>query len=270
MTAADPNPPAAPEGKCAARTAAFLIIGNEILSGRTKDVNLNHLACRLREKGVSLREARVVRDETAAIISAVRELSAACDLVFTSGGIGPTHDDITTACVAEAFGVEAKIDPSARKILESYYVPRGEELTPARLKMATIPEGAELIANKVTGAPAYRIGNVHVLAGVPRIFVSMLDEIIEAMDPAEGYSSRTVRVWDGESTIAVLLERVQESHPDLDVGSYPKMSDQGFHCELVVSGLGAAKVDAAFSDLLVALKEKGTSHEEIKPAPAAD
>lgn len=245
------------------RTAAFIVIGNEILSGRTADVNLNHLARRLRALGIALREARVVRDEEDQIVKAVRELREVHDLVFTSGGIGPTHDDITTASVAKAFGVGTEVNPRARAMLETYYTPRGEELTPARLKMATTPVGAELIANKVTGAPAYRIGNVHVLAGVPAIFRAMLDIALEPVAPSAGYRSRTVRVSDGESLIAPLLSEVQGRHPALDAGSYPKMSPQGFSCELVVSGTDHAEVDRAFGELLEGLRAGGFAHEEV-------
>ena len=245
------------------RTAAFLIIGNEILSGRTADVNLNRLAKRLSESGVSLREARVVRDETGCIVDAVRALSKAYGYVFTSGGIGPTHDDITTAAIAQAFGAKVTVDPEARAMLEAYYAPRSMELTPARLKMATIPEGAELIRNRISGAPAYRLDNIYVLAGVPSIFAAMLDEAIAQIGETEGYCSRTVRVFAGESTIASLLESVQDSHPGLDVGSYPKMSAAGFSCDLVVTGLDAEEVSAALEELLAALSGQDAEYEEI-------
>ncbi len=244
------------------RTAAFLIIGNEILSGRTKDINLNHLARKLRSIGINLRETRVVRDEEDAIVRAVREMSAIYDLVFTSGGIGPTHDDITTASIAKAFNAEVRITDEARQMLEDYYSKRGQELTPAHLKMASTPEGAVLIANKLTGAPAYRVNNVHVLAGVPQIFASMLDEVLEDIGKAEGYHSRTVQVMERESLIAELLAEVQNSHPELDVGSYPQMKDGKYCCELVVSGLNRKSVEEAFGQLVKALQTSGFRHAE--------
>ncbi len=254
----------------ARRRAALVVIGNEILSGRTADVNLNRLARRLREIGVDLREARVVRDEEGQIVGAVRELRASHDLVFTSGGIGPTHDDITTASVAKAFGVGTEVDPRAREILESYYAPRGESLTPARLKMATVPSGAELIPNRVTGAPAYRMENVYVLAGVPAIFAAMLEEVIGLVGASAGYRSRTARVKAGESLIAGLLADVQGRHPSLDIGSYPRMSADGFSCDLVVSGTAHGEVDRAFADLAGALDAGKFDHAEVAGEEGGD
>lgn len=242
--------------------AAFLIIGNEILSGRTQDANLRTLAKALRARGRRIAEVRVVRDELDAVAAAVNELRARHFLLFTSGGIGPTHDDITTACVAAAFGVPVVRDAEAERTLTDFYVSIGREANPGRLSMADIPQGAETVYCEMTAAPGYRIENVCVFAGVPYIFESMLDEVIGSIEPRPEIVSRTVTVEVGESEVAADLSGVQERHPDLEVGSYPQ-DDHGRHyAELVISGDDPEAIGKAVAELQEALDRRGVEWRE--------
>ncbi|MEQ9325940.1 MAG: molybdopterin-binding protein [Rhodospirillales bacterium] len=200
-------------------TAGVVVIGNEILSGRTQDKNLGWLAAELTGIGIRLAEAKVIPDIAATVIATLQDYSARFDYVFTTGGIGPTHDDITAACVAEAFGCRLIRDPRAVQLLDMHY-PTGQ-LTEARLKMADIPEGAELIDNPVSAAPGFIVGNVHVMAGVPRIMQAMFDGLKPKLRGGAHVFSVTVTARIGESFMAKGLEAVQKEHPDIDIGSYP-------------------------------------------------
>jgi len=201
-------------------TAALLVIGNEILSGRTQDTNTQWIGKKLSDRGIRLIEVRVVPDIEDEIILAVNALRAKVDYVFTTGGIGPTHDDITSESIAKAFGVPAVLDEKARAALLSHYK-KEEDLTPARLKMATVPEGAVLVANPVSGAPGYKIGNVYVMAGVPMIMQAMLDNILPELKEGAPILSNTVTCDLPESTIASRLEDIQNEYPQIEIGSYP-------------------------------------------------
>ena len=226
-------------------TAAMLVIGDEILSGRTRDANMHHLAGELTKIGIDLTEARIVRDEPAAIVAAVNALRAACDHVFTSGGIGPTHDDITADCVACAFGEPLDVREDARAILQAHYDRSGTEINAARLRMARIPDGAALIDNPISAAPGFTIGNVHVMAGVPAIFEAMVASLLPTLTGGAPLLSQTLRVDRGEGDIAGPLAELAAEHPDLMVGSYPFNKDGAFGVNVVIRGADKAQVDAA-------------------------
>ncbi|MEM1265859.1 MAG: molybdopterin-binding protein [Pseudomonadota bacterium] len=226
-------------------TAAMLVIGDEILSGRTRDANMHHLAHCLSGRGIDLREVRIVGDTEEAIVTALNALRTAHDHVFTSGGIGPTHDDITAECVATAFGVPLDIREDARAILATNY-PGGEaDLTPARLRMARIPEGGTLIENPVSKAPGFRIGNVWVMAGVPVIFAAMLDAVLGELEAGTALLSESVRIERGESDVADALGRIAAAHPDVSIGSYPFQRDGRFGTDIVLRAPARAPLDAA-------------------------
>lgn len=230
-------------------TAAMLVIGDEILSGRTRDANMHHLAGRLAAHGIDLKEARVVADDSAAIVAAVRALAAEYDHVFTSGGIGPTHDDITADAIAEAFGVGIDIRDDARAVLMKFIEARGAEVTPARLRMARIPDGARLIDNPVSAAPGFTLGNVHVMAGVPRIFEAMLTGLLATLAGGQPLISRTWRVLLPEGDIAAPLAELAGRHPELAIGSYPFNDHGTFGANIVVRGPEAAAVASAIAEL---------------------
>jgi molybdenum cofactor synthesis domain-containing protein len=235
--------------------AAVLIIGDEILSGRTQDTNLNHIAKYLGAHGVDLAEARVVPDVTEEIVAALNALRAKYDYVLTTGGIGPTHDDITADCVALAFGVKLYEHPD---ILEMMSARWGGELTPARRRMARVPEGGELVKNPVAGPPGFMIGNVFVMAGVPQIMRGMLEDIGHRLEGAAVVVSRTVRVeGSGEGVIASPLEAVAKAHPRLSLGSYPFFGPDGYGSSLVIRGRDPAEVDATVDELTAALNAAG-------------
>ena len=236
-------------------TAAVLIIGNEILSGRTQDVNLNYLAKRMAALGIKLCEARVVADIPEEIIGAVNGLRARYDHVFTTGGIGPTHDDITSECVARAFGVPLIRHPEALKILESHYEPG--MLNEARLRMANTPDGAVLIENPVSAAPGYRIGNVYVMAGVPKIMQSMFEGIAATLSHGAPIQSRTVSGHIGEGVIAKGLGELQAAYPDLDIGSYPFFRRQRYGASFVIKGTDRVRIDAAAGQLQDLIRSLG-------------
>ena len=236
-------------------TAAMLVIGDEILSGRTRDANMHYLAGQLTEAGTDLAEVRVVRDIPAAITNAVRALSDTYTYVFTSGGIGPTHDDITADCVAAAFDTHIDIRPDARAILEAYYATTGVELNAARLRMARIPDGATLIDNPVSGAPGFTIQNVHVMAGVPKIFQAMVASVLPGLTGGAPLISRTYRIHRGEGDIAGPLGDLAEANPDLSIGSYPFHVDGRFGSNVVIRGADAAQVDAAITTLAARFPE---------------
>lgn len=202
-------------------TAAMLVIGDEILSGRTRDANAHHLAGELSRVGVDLREIRVVPDDHAVIVDALDALRERYTYVFTSGGIGPTHDDITADAVAAAFGVGIEVRDDARALLEEAMARRGVTVTAEQLRMARVPDGATLIANSRSGAPGFTIGNVHVMAGVPSIFVAMLDALLPTLATGTPLRSREVRFEVGESRVSAQLRELAERLPDVSIGSYP-------------------------------------------------
>jgi molybdenum cofactor synthesis domain-containing protein len=237
-----------------APTAAVLVIGDEILSGRTKDSNSGFIADTLSDLGIDLEEVRVVADRKAAIVAAVRALSDRYDYVFTTGGIGPTHDDITADAVAEAFDVSIDVDPRARAILEARYENSDFELNEARLRMARIPDGAELIENRISGAPGFKIANVHVMAGVPAVMQAMMDAIIETLPAAAAMLSETVEAGRGEGDVAALLEDLQGKHRSVRIGSYPYHDGTRFTTRIVLRSRDAAALKAARAALDAALK----------------
>ena len=230
-------------------TAAMLVIGDEILSGRTHDSNTHHLAGVLTEAGIDLKEARVVSDDADAIRAAVEALSGAYAHVFTSGGIGPTHDDITADAVAAAMGASIDVREDARAILAAHYDRSGIELNAARLRMARIPEGAVLIDNPVSAAPGFIIGNVHVMAGVPAIFKAMVASVVPRLTGGAPLLSRNLDVHRGEGDIAAPLADLAARYPGLSFGSYP-FQRQGRYCTNVVArGQDAATLDAALDEM---------------------
>ena len=217
-------------------TASMLVIGDELLSGRTQDANMHHLANKLTEIGINLSEARFIRDDAAVIVSNVVELSTKFDYLFTSGGIGPTHDDITTDCVAEAFGRQVSVRSDAFNILKKYYDGKGIELNEARLRMARIPEKADLIENLISGAPGYIIENVYVMAGVPRIFQSMLQTVLPNLKKGTPTLSISIKLYKGEGDIALELEQIVKAFSKLTFGSYP-FNENGIHgTNIVIRG----------------------------------
>jgi molybdenum cofactor synthesis domain-containing protein len=236
-------------------TAGILIIGDEILSGRTQDTNTNTLARFLAVRGVDVMEARVVGDRTEAIVEALDALRQRYDYVFTTGGIGPTHDDITADAVAQAFGLRLLEHPAALALLEARY---GSDLNEARRRMARVPEGGELVENPVSGAPGFTIGNVFVLAGVPSIMRGMLEGVGPRLKGGAPVVSRTVVVVGaGEGVIAAPLEAVARAHGALSLGSYPFFTPEGYGANLVIRGRDAAEVEAAVGALVVALAKVG-------------
>lgn len=230
-------------------TAAMLVIGDEILSGRTRDANMYHLAGLLTEAGITLAEVRVVSDDTVAIIAAVNALRAQFDHVFTSGGIGPTHDDITAAAIAQAFGVPITIRADARALLQAHYDRAGLPLNDARLRMARIPDGASLIDNPVSTAPGFTLGNVHVMAGVPAIFQAMMASVLPTLTGGQPLISQTLRVNLGEGDIAGPFAALAADYPDLAMGSYPFTQNGIYGANLVIRGIDVALVSAAMARL---------------------
>ena len=236
-------------------TACMLVIGNEILSGRTQDENLRYVALGLNEVGVRLAEARVIPDVPETIVRTVNECRKAFDYVFTSGGIGPTHDDITSECVAAAFGVALHRDPKAVAILAAYLPPGG--LNEARLRMATVPVGAELIQNPVSAAPGFRFENVYVMAGVPAVMKAMFDGVKGTLKGGRKMHSRAVRVELAEGAIAETLSKLQDANPDVEIGSYPAMRRGNFGVSVVMRGPDEARLDAVLEALKAGLRALG-------------
>jgi molybdenum cofactor synthesis domain-containing protein len=228
-----------------APTAAVLLIGNEVLSGRTKDKNLGFIADYLTVLGIDLMEARVVADIEGDIVEAVNALRRRYTYVFTTGGIGPTHDDITADAMAKAFGVGISHHPEAMEILLKFFAEIGREANEARLRMARVPDGASLIYNRVSKAPGFRIDNVFVLAGVPKVMQAMMDEIAPQLAGGVPVLSRTIRFEGGEGDIAKPLHEVQQRFPAISIGSYPFESERGFNTNLVLRGRDAALLEGA-------------------------
>jgi molybdenum cofactor synthesis domain-containing protein len=232
-------------------TAAMLVIGDEILSGRTRDSNTHFLAGELTARGIRLMEVRVVADEQPAIIAAVNALRAAWDHVFTSGGIGPTHDDITADAIAAAFGVPITHRADAMALLAAHYVRADLPFNEARQRMARIPEGAVLIDNPVSTAPGFSLGNVHVMAGVPKIFEAMVAGVLPTLTGGDPLLSQSLRVNRGEGEIAGPFATLAAAFPDLSMGSYPFTINGVYGTNLVIRGTDAARLNAAMSQLEV-------------------
>lgn len=230
-------------------TAAILIIGDEILSGRTRDSNMHYLAGELTRVGIELGEVRVVPDAMARIVAALNELRAAYDHVFTSGGIGPTHDDITADAVAAAFGVPLDIRDDAREILARHYAATGLDFNAARQRMARIPEGARLIENPISAAPGFSLGNVHVMAGVPSIFQAMVASVLPTLTGGQPLMSQSYRIDQGEGVIAGPLGELAADFPDLSIGSYPFIRNGAHGANIVIRGQDAGRIDAAMTRL---------------------
>jgi molybdenum cofactor synthesis domain-containing protein len=241
------------------KSAAILAIGDELLSGRTRDANMHYLAGWLTERGVALREARFVPDDEPAIVTALNELRRAYDYVFTSGGIGPTHDDITADAVAKAFGVSCIEHPAALALIEAWYKGRGQETTPARRRMARMPAGAEIIVNPVSGAPGVKMENVFVMAGVPAIFEGMLGAIEGAIEGGAIVHSRAVTAANlPESTLADALRQIQAEHEAVAIGSYPIGGDTK-GVTVVARSEDLAAAEAAIGAVAAAMRALGSS-----------
>nr|WP_272210510.1 competence/damage-inducible protein A [Marinicella sp. W31]MDC2876403.1 competence/damage-inducible protein A [Marinicella sp. W31] len=240
-------------------TAAMLAIGDELLSGRTKDKNIGHLAEAMTLIGIGLKEVRIVADDADAIIEAVNTLRSRYTYVFTSGGIGGTHDDITADSVSTAFGLPCIYNDEAMTRLTTHYQRRGIEFNASRQRMARMPEGATLIDNPVSTAPGFVIGNIYVMAGVPSIFQAMLDNVIPTLKGGVPLISETVECPFGEGDIAARLGEIQKAHPETSIGSYPRFSAEGFRTQLVVRAREKADVEAAAADIRSML-EAMTAH----------
>ena len=226
-------------------TAAMLVIGDEILSGRTRDANMHHLARKLTEHGIDLREVRIVPDDREAIVAALNALRTAHDTVFTSGGIGPTHDDITADSVAAAFGVGIDVRQDAVDILSTNYPQGAAALNPARLRMARIPDGATLIDNPVSKAPGFTLGNVHVMAGVPAVFEAMVDSVLPGLSGGAPLLSESVRIDLPEGDVAVPLGQIAADYPEVSIGSYPFQREGRFGTNIVLRCQDRERLDAA-------------------------
>ncbi len=238
-------------------TAAMLVIGDEILSGRTRDANMHHLARALTDHGIGLAEVRIVSDEHERIVEAVRALAARYDHVFTSGGIGPTHDDITADAVADALKVPIGVRDDARSLLQSHYDAQGQELNASRLRMARIPDGATLIDNPISAAPGFTLRNVHVLAGVPTIFEAMLAGLLPTLTGGAPMLSQSLRVVRGEGDIAPALAELAKAHPEVSIGSYPFHRDGVHGANVVIRSQDGAAVDRVMSELTRLFPEAG-------------
>ncbi|MCB1353133.1 MAG: competence/damage-inducible protein A [Rhodobacteraceae bacterium] len=240
-------------------TAAMLVIGDEILSGRTQDTNTPYLARVLAEKGIDLREARMVPDIAGEIVAAVKQLRARYTHVFTSGGIGPTHDDITADCMAAAFGVGIGVREDARAILATNYANPEVDLNPQRLRMARIPDGARLIDNPISKAPGFTIGNVHVMAGVPEIFRVMVDGLVPRLGGGRPLISRSVRVNMPEGLLAAPLGEVAADHPKVVIGCYPFHQDGKPSANVVFRSEDEAALEAAAAALCARVGDKAAA-----------
>ena len=236
-------------------TACALVIGNEVLSGRTKDANLNWIAQRCTEIGISLAEARVIPDFEDVIVDAINECRTKYDYVFTTGGIGPTHDDITAASVAKAFGVQIERRKEAVELLETFI--KKENLNEARLKMAEMPIGAELIYNPISRAPGFRMENVYVMAGVPSIMRSMFDGFAESLMSGKKVLSQSVACYLPEGALAKGLSEIQGRYPDVDVGSYPFMRSGKFGSTLISRGIEKDEVEKVVKEIKAMITELG-------------
>ena len=237
-------------------TAALIVIGDEILSGRTQDKNIAQIASWLNVQGIRLAEVRVIADDMEQIAEAVNILRARNDYLFTTGGIGPTHDDITVDAIAKALGVDVVIHPTARAILEKYYATRGG-LTDGRLRMARVPAGAELIENRMSGAPGIRLGNLYLMAGVPHITAGMLDALTGTLEGGAPLLSATLGAWAPESEIAGLLGDTEKAYPGCVIGSYPFFRDGTVGANFVVRSTDPHELETCRAALKASLEEAG-------------
>jgi molybdopterin-biosynthesis enzyme MoeA-like protein len=237
-------------------TAALIVIGDEILSGRTQDKNIAQIALWLNVQGIRLREVRVVPDVEEAIVESVNALRVRNDYLFTTGGIGPTHDDITVDSIAAALGVGVVIHPQARATLQGYYETRGG-LTEARLRMARVPEGAELIPNRMSGAPGIKLGNIYIMAGVPHITAGMLDALTGTLEGGAPLIARTIGCWVAESEIAELLGDTEKAHAGCQIGSYPFFREGRVGSNFVIRSTEEAMLAACGDALAGALAALG-------------
>ena len=247
-------------------TACLLVIGNEVLSGRTQDLNIKFIATGLGEIGIPLREVRIIPDVAETIITTVNECRAKFDHVFTTGGIGPTHDDITSECVAAAFGVPWEPHPEAWARMEKHYKPG--EFNAARQRMATMPRGATLIDNAISVAPGFTIGNVHVMAGVPRIMQSMFASLAPTLEGGTPVASRAVHaIGLLEGAVAEGLGQIQARYPEVDLGSYPFYRSTGNGVALVAKGTDPAKLEACIAEVTQLIRDCGKEPVMGEPAP---
>ncbi len=238
-------------------TAGLVVIGDEILSGRTHDKNIAQVASWLQVQGIRLAEVRVVPDIEDRIVEAVNALRAANDYLFTTGGIGPTHDDITVDAVAKALGVGVAIHPDARALLERYYADKPGGLTEARLRMARVPEGAELIPNRMSGAPGIRTGNVFLMAGVPHITAGMLDALTGTLEGGMPLKSETIGCWTSESEVADILRETEAAHEQCQIGSYPFFREGKVGANFVIRSVDADELSSCVHTLCDALGTAG-------------
>jgi molybdenum cofactor synthesis domain-containing protein len=235
--------------------AAVVVIGNEILSGRTQDQNLCFIAQKLRSVGITVSEARIIPDVESSIVSTIRELTSGCDYVFTTGGIGPTHDDITSKSVAKALGLKCTLHPEADKIISDFYAKLGKAVNPASQKMAYIPENAKLLRNPVSGAPGFTVGNLYVLPGIPHIMQEMLEILLLSLKRGPAIVSQSLDLLVGESIIAARLEALQTEHSNVDIGSYPYTVD-GLHAtSVVLTSSDTEALDKVYQKLTYILQE---------------
>lgn len=237
-------------------TAALIVIGDEILSGRTQDKNIAQIASWLNIQGIRLREVRVIADDSDAIVEAVNLLRARNDYLFTTGGIGPTHDDITVDAIADALGVAVEVHPAARAVLDSHYATRGG-LTEARLRMARVPAGASLIENRMSGAPGIRHGNIFIMAGVPHITAGMLESLTGTLQGGRPLISAQIGCWVAESEIADMLGQTERKHEGCQIGSYPFFRGGRVGANFVIRSTDQTRLDCCVGDLIAALEAGG-------------
>jgi molybdenum cofactor synthesis domain-containing protein len=232
----------------------MIAIGDELLSGRTKDKNIAHLADMLTTAGIDLMEVRIVGDDEAAIVAAVNELRPRFTYVFTSGGIGPTHDDITAEAVSKAFGLPCVHDQKAMDLMGAVYKSRNMDFTEARMRMARMPQGSVHIRNPVSTAPGFTIENVHVMAGVPSIFQAMLDTLLPTLETGVVIQSTTIDCPYGEGTIGAELGTIQDAHKSTVIGSYPRFDGETYSTQIVVRGRDSAAIERAAEDVRAMLE----------------
>ena len=238
-------------------TAALIVIGDEILSGRTHDKNIAQIASWLQVQGIRLAEVRVIPDVLERIVEAVRALTRGHDYLFTTGGIGPTHDDITVDAVATALDLPVIIHPRARAMLEAYYADKPGGITDARLRMARTPQGAELIENRMSGAPGIRIGNIFLMAGVPHITAQMLDALTGTLEGGAPLLARTLGCWVAESEVAELLREAEKGNPACQIGSYPFFRNGRVGANFVIRSTSEEAVEACLAELTFSLAQAG-------------
>lgn len=236
--------------------AGIIIIGNEILSGRTLDTNSNYIASKLGAKGIIIEEVRVIRDCSKTIISTVIEFSNKFDYVFTTGGIGPTHDDITSEAIAKAFNVPLELNEEARATLARYYAAKNMPVNDAKLKMAMIPHSATLIQNNISGAPGFQISNVYVLAGVPYIMHDMLDHILPSLKEGKVILSKNIDVQIGESLIADIMTNAQNKYPEVEIGSYPFKKEELHFTSIVMRSSDESLLDQVYKEISVEVNNR--------------